>query len=462
MQTQHDISTNIYERFIQLPEAGIYEETLDRIRINFLPEKYWGISNTILGTMLHRHGWRKDYFDADYWYSPTCLRLERDDFIEISGMVYRRYECDLNQETDAMINKIEQPGSVPTRRRFQPYTIEQLQSLPRVEYLIKKVLDRNSLSVMYGKSNCGKTFMALDMALHIALGWKWHGRKTRQGKVFYIAAEAGLGAKKRIEAFMQHHGLKGNPNFYFLPKGVNFGGVGKDVEEIIKEINIIGGVELVIIDTLNRALAGGDENSAVDMGAFVTNCDLIRHSTKATVLIVHHAGKDETKGGRGHSCLLGAIDTELAITAADGTVTAVITKQRDGEKDTRFNSDLTVVELGTDAEGESITSCVLIPTDALANQKEKPLTGRTKIAYEILCNLIAVEGKKIIPQRNMPEVMAVPFADFREALKTGDIADGDKGDKQKKAIQRAIAKLQDIGKIKVWNDYVWITGQGDK
>ena len=118
MQTQHDISTNIYERFIQLPEAGIYEETLDRIRINFLPEKYWGISNTILGTMLHRHGWRKDYFDADYWYSPTCLRLERDDFIEISGMVYRRYECDLNQETDAMINKIEQPGSVPTRRRF--------------------------------------------------------------------------------------------------------------------------------------------------------------------------------------------------------------------------------------------------------------------------------------------------------------------------------------------------------
>lgn len=348
--------------------------------------------------------------------------------------------------------------STPTRRRLQPYTVQELQSLPDIEYLIKDVIPCNGLSVMRGPSNCGKTFDALDKALHIALSWKWRGRKTRQGKVIYVAAESGLSIKRRVQAFMKHYGLEDIPDFHLLPKGVNFCSTKEDAEEIIKEINILGGVALVIIDTLSRAMAGGDENGPKDMGAFVMNCDLIRQETKGHVMVIHHTGKNVDSGARGHSCLLAAVDTEFAVTDNDGIITVEITKQRDGGKGEIFSSEMKVIQLGIDDEDKPITSCVLIPMDEPAGKREKPLTGRTKDAFQILCNLIVDHGKKVIPKKDMSEVMVVPLADFREALKAGDIADGTKGDSQKQAIKRAIRSLKNANKIKVWKSNVWITG----
>jgi RecA-family ATPase len=55
-------------------------------------------------------------------------------------------------------------------------------------------------------------------------------------------------------------------------------------------------VALVIVDTLSRAMAGGNENSPEDMTAIVGNCDRIRAATGAHVCIVHHSGKDEARG----------------------------------------------------------------------------------------------------------------------------------------------------------------------
>jgi hypothetical protein len=347
------------------------------------------------------------------------------------------------------------------RRQFQPYTIEQLQKLPDIEYLIKGVFDRNGLSVMYGASNCGKTFTALDMALHISLGWEWRGRKTRQGKVFYIAAEAGLGIKKRIKAFMKHHGLTyaDIPDFYLLPKSVNFCTVREDAAEVIKEINILGGVEFVVIDTLSRAMAGGDENGPIDMGKFVMNCDLIRQNTMAAVKVVHHTGKDESRGSRGHYSLLCAIDTEISVTNTDGVVMSKLTKQRDGEKGSVYCSTLQVVPLDNDHEGEPITSCVLVPTDEQAEKKKPKLSGATKCAMDIFYDLVAAKGESGVPKKDMQPLTFVRLDDFRTALKDGNISAAAEPDSVNKAIKRAIQSLNEKGITATYKNMIWATGQ---
>ena len=350
-------------------------------------------------------------------------------------------------------------AEAPERRRLQPYTVKELQSLPDIEYLIKGVIPCNGLSVMRGPSNCGKTFDALDKALHIALGWPWRGCKTRQGKVLYVAAESGLSIKRRVHAFMLHYNIKDIPNFYLVPKGVNFCSTPEDAEEIIKEINILGGVALVVIDTLSRAMAGGDENGPKDMGAFVMNCDLIRQETKAHVMIIHHTGKNADNGARGHSCLLAAVDTEFAVTDNDGIITAEITKQRDGGKGEIFSSILKVIQLGTDDEGQPITSCVLIPTDEPVAKEKPKLSPAQKRAKQILHNLAAEKGERGIPKSGMPTLTFVGLDAFRTALKDGNISASTKPDSVKTAIKRAIESLNNKGMTATWQDMIWATGQ---
>ena len=114
-------------------------------------------------------------------------------------------------------------------------------------------------------------------------------------------------------------------------------------------------MNLVIIDTLARVMAGGDENSGQDMGRIIAHCGQIQKQTGAAVMLIHHVGKDEGKGSRGHSSLSGAVDTELHI--KDGVITVV--KQRDGERGAKYKFELKVVELGKDAHGKIVTSCVV-------------------------------------------------------------------------------------------------------
>src|SRR5690606_23284637 len=104
---------------------------------------------------------------------------------------------------------------------------------------------------------------------------------------------------------------------------------------------------IIVVDTLARAIAGGDDNSSVDMGVFVNNCGAVQEATGATVLIVHHSGKDAAKGARGHSSLQAATDTEIEI--KDEALT--VTKQRDMGKDESFKFKLRVVEIGRRDDG---------------------------------------------------------------------------------------------------------------
>lgn len=252
----------------------------------------------------------------------------------------------------------------------------------KLDQLIEDTITQGGLSVMYGESNSGKSFLACDMDCALASGMDWQGRRTVQGAVIYVAGEGAESIKMRVLAWMQHYGV--SPMLAIVPVSVNLLDPNADIHKLIaaaKDVENRYGVPVVkiTIDTLARAFGGGNENAAEDMGAVILHADILREATKAHVMFIHHAGKDVAKGSRGHSSLKAATDTEIEVTADDQTKihTARITKQRDlASRGVEVNTTFSVVEMGTDQWGKPMTTCIVNATD----EKPAPKANKAKSA----------------------------------------------------------------------------------
>lgn len=260
--------------------------------------------------------------------------------------------------------------------------------------LVKGLLDEGAFSVFYGPSNSGKTFVVLDLAYSISIGQDWGGMKTTKAPVLYIAAEGGGGIKKRIAALRQRPGATVPRDFYLSAASIDLRRPDGDVAAIIEAARSIGRVGLIVIDTLSRALAGGDETK--DMGALVVNIDRIRQATGAHVLLVHHSGKDLTKGARGSSELRGAIDTEINI---EGGVIRV-TKQRDLEFGGDISFEIRGVAIGTDADGDVVTSATVSLQSSKRSTPKAP-TFKEMEVLGVVRDLLSEGGNNIGVTANM-------------------------------------------------------------
>jgi hypothetical protein len=353
------------------------------------------------------------------------------------------------------------PIAEAEKSSIKSYHWSELEQLPQRRYLIKGLIDKGGMSVFYGPSNSGKTFVCIDVALHIAHGWNWCGLKTRQGKVVYIAGEGGIGIGERLKAFRKHHGLKEYADFHLIPENIVFCGESAQPFDLIDLVNEIGGVELVVIDTLARAMAGGDENGPKDMGQFIQNCDHIRHETGAHVMVVHHTGKDVDRGARGHSCLKGAIDNEIKVEQLEsGVIQVSDPKQRDAKKGNIYQFELKEWEIGKDEDGDPVTSCALQRIE-VTEQAEK-LTGQPYKARQILLDLIIDEGVDHVPKPQMKPQKCVKLDVFKDHFTKAGICDTDKPDSVDKAFNRSRQKLKSLGYIAEWDGYIWLTDKPDK
>jgi len=237
----------------------------------------------------------------------------------------------------------------------------------RSNYLIKGWLGRQQMAVLYGQSNTGKSFMMLDMAYHVAAGRPWHGTKVNQGVVVYLAAEGGNGYVNRARVIQDHYQDEDVP-LAIRPCPVNLLDPEADMPRLLALLSLVkekhGDIELLVIDTLSRSIAGGNENAPETMTAIIQHCDHLREHSGATIAIVHHSGKADN-GARGHSSLRAATDTEIELTVDEdaGLRFAKATKQRDIESGKQFAFELRVVELGCDEDGDPVTSCYLLPAD---------------------------------------------------------------------------------------------------
>ncbi len=255
-------------------------------------------------------------------------------------------------------------------------------------HLVKGWLDRGALSVIYGESNVGKTFFAIDLAFHVAAGKDWHGYKVpnnlmQTGSVVYVACEGGLSLNNRVEAMRQHDPAlvaAAEPNFFLLPTILDLCGCN-DAPALIGAVeNRCNDPSLIIIDTLAMAFGSGDENTAKDMGLFIANCTRLRIETGAHVMVIHHSGKDSSKGARGSGSLRAAADSEIELKGSGDVIMARDRKQRDKPKGNVFAYKLQSVFLGKDEDGDAVTSAVVEVTEPV--KKSPHLKGQALIAKQ--------------------------------------------------------------------------------
>jgi hypothetical protein len=222
------------------------------------------------------------------------------------------------------------PERAPSRARaFGLRADDELDGFPEPEWVIEGMLPAGGLGMLVGTPESGKTFFALDMALSVALGLPWHGRATQQGPVVYVAAEGIHSLKHRVAAWKHVHDVEARAGVYFVPRAVQL----VDPEEISNLVSDIGGgiggsQRLVVFDTLQRCMAGKDENSQIDAGAVIANLDWIRRMTDATCLLIHHPGV-EGQRPRGSTVFMGAMDTAWLLRDDDGTRVLECKKQKD-------------------------------------------------------------------------------------------------------------------------------------
>lgn len=235
--------------------------------------------------------------------------------------------------------------------------------------LVEGVITSGAGSVVYGDSNCGKTFFAIDMATAVARGAEWMGKRTEPGMVLYLAAESPASVRGRLQAYQKYHGVR-VPNFAIVQNAVNLYESDADTNAIIAAVRLIEEqrdqkVRLIVGDTLARMSAGANENSGEDMGRVIQRFDRIRTECNVHFMLIHHSGKAAAAGARGWSGIRAAIDTEIEVTDSGTGRCAEITKQRDlATKGERIGFRLDVVDLGKTKWGSPATTCVVSPDDA--------------------------------------------------------------------------------------------------
>lgn len=231
-------------------------------------------------------------------------------------------------------------------------------------WLIKNVLPDAGLIVLYGASGSGKTFVAIDLAYAIAMGIQWRGNRTKKGRVLIIAAEGGKGMSKRLKAYLKHHKIDPNDvDIGLLVVPPNFL-LSEDVTELAAAVAASGGADVIIVDTFAQVTPGANENSSEDVGLALGNARALEMATGATILAVDHSGKDASKGVRGWSGKFAAADAVLEVLKYEnGTRELRIAKMKDGDDGLKWGFRLEMVVVGTDADGDAITSCVAVEAD---------------------------------------------------------------------------------------------------
>ena len=328
--------------------------------------------------------------------------------------------------------------------------------------LVKGVVPRDSLIVVWGAPKCGKSFVIYDMVMHIALGWEYRGRRVHQGPVVYCAFEGQSGIKTRIEAWRQRHLAESAEEvpFYLEPLTIDLVREHRDLIGVIKRQLGKAVPVVIVLDTLNRSLHGS-ENSDQDMSAYVRAADAVREAFQCAVIVIHHCGHSAERP-RGHSALLGAADAVLAVRRDDEAKQVVVTVEllKDGEPGEVIASRLVGVEVGIDEDGEAIKTCVVEPGEFNAPcqpPKMVKLTNNERIALRALEYAIEETGKAPPASNRIPQgVHVVKEEQWNEYARKRGISDSRETKVQNQAFKRAKEGLLAKQKAGCWDPWVWL------
>ena len=330
-------------------------------------------------------------------------------------------------------------------------------------WLVRSYLERDCLAVLFGDSQAGKSFVAIDLSLHIAHGLKWCGKRTHQGLVLYIAAEGKHGLKRRIMAWHEFHNLplKRNMVVRTVPAKLcdieHTKDLVKQIKLFLNEVNPV----LIVVDTLNRNFGDGDENKTQDMSKFIDGMNELKLSTNACILTPHHVGHTNKERGRGSISLFNAVDFEYRVERTgdpdhvDTLQTVMVpTKWKDSAKpkELAWNwnlQDLPWMELDDDDNWKPVNSVVFTPTEYDPQAKDAALPYPQQIALKAIgCALVTagVEANGLV---------TVDKEQWRQSAYELEISKGEQ-DAKRKAFDRAMKELLAAGRVRNHEGRYWI------
>jgi hypothetical protein len=312
------------------------------------------------------------------------------------------------------------PGNVhqETDKTYKPFKIESWQSVKDepVNWLIEGVIPEKSFVALYGPPASFKSFIAMDIAECIASGRDWLGKKINgTGPVLYIAGEGHGGIGARIAAIKQHHNTPDEAQVYVVRSQINLRSSVEDftnlilaIDELVQELGV--DLRMIVIDTLARAFGGGNENSSDDMGAFIQATGKIQNRYKCSLMLLHHAGKDTTKGLRGHSSLLGAVDTQMEIMRFPETTKGLIlmSKQKDGEDGQRYGFEAIEVDIDRSDLGLENGSSLVIEASEVGDMKTSDAENKPEKGKAIGAKQKIAEKSLIVAIKTFGSIMDTP------------------------------------------------------
>lgn len=352
-------------------------------------------------------------------------------------------------ELDAIVESIRLAGKAPSDQKIRFVDVGDLcDAPPKEDWLIKGYLTLDSLTEIFGDPGCGKSFLAIDIAGHVATGRAWRGRKVRPGFVLYIAGEGKNGLSKRFKAWFERHNepfrnIKICTTPIALTEKENIADLVDDISRELPEPPA-----LIIVDTLNRNFGAGNENATEDMTKAVAGMDAIRIPTGAAVVTIHHSGIADKTRGRGNSALKGATDFEYGVELCGGTVQIRCTKTKDSEPPPPIAWTLQKQFLPwCDDEGTPIDSAVLEPCD-LPEPPPAPDTARMGAkqnkALDLLRGLYRNHSANLVQAGTDPGTARVTKADWYVAMKAAGFTRNRCTDAKAELVRRGLVREQDL------------------
>lgn len=324
---------------------------------------------------------------------------------------------------------------MPKGGRFNIRTHNDFASQVRsVRWIVKDFLPAAQLGVLFGESGSGKTFASYDLCAAVCRGIEWNGKRVTKGRVLYVVAEGVAGFVNRIKAYCHQQGIR--------PSDIDMDVISDltpnllepaQITDLIKDIKQQQPYDLIVMDTFAQVMPGANENSGEDVGKALAECKRIHRHTGAMVLLVHHSGKDASKGARGWSGLRAAADVELEVLRSDELRSISVTKLKDGQDGTQIGFKLHTVILGEDEDGDDITSCIVEYTNTGRAAKEKGQTVGPK-ERQILMVLNEVFGLGTDQKMALPDLIEAAAAQLAPPV------DG-KRDNRKRDVSRCIDSL---------------------
>lgn len=324
---------------------------------------------------------------------------------------------------------------MPKGGRFNIRTHNDFASQVRsVRWIVKDFLPAAQLGVLFGESGSGKTFASYDLCAAVCRGIEWNGKRVTKGRVLYVVAEGVAGFVNRIKAYCHQQGIS--------PSDIDMDVISDltpnllepaQITDLIKDIKQQQPYDLIVMDTFAQVMPGANENSGEDVGKALAECKRIHRHTGAMVLLVHHSGKDASKGARGWSGLRAAADVELEVLRSDELRSISVTKLKDGQDGTQIGFKLHTVILGEDEDGDDITSCIVEYTNTGRATKGKGQTVGPK-ERQILMVLNEVFGLGTDQKMALPDLIEAAAAQLAPPV------DG-KRDNRKRDVSRCIDSL---------------------